>query len=96
MSFWSWFKDVLTDVGEHEPVPIHLEREGEDAYAFRLGLRAGFRGHETARIPIGRRPNPAPHPILDLQILIPPRLVKLPVHIKDRRPVIHQPALHLS
>jgi hypothetical protein len=55
---------VVTDVGEHEAVPIHLEREAEEGYTFRLGLRAGFRGHETARIPIGRRPNPAPHPIL--------------------------------
>ena len=64
MGLWTWFKDVVTDVGEHEAVPIHLEREGEEGYTFRLGLRAGFRGHETARIPIGRRPNPAPHPIL--------------------------------
>src|SRR5919197_1548705 len=35
-----------------------------EGYAFRLGVRAGFGGQETARIPVRRRPNPAPHPIL--------------------------------
>ena len=64
LGLWTWAKDVVTDVGEHEPVPIHLERVGEDRYAFRLGLRAGFGGQETARIPVWRRPNPAPHPVL--------------------------------
>jgi hypothetical protein len=55
---------VIADRGEHEPVPIHLERSAEHAYAFRLGLRAGFGGQETARIPVGMRVNPAQHPIL--------------------------------
>jgi hypothetical protein len=69
---------VIADRGEHEPVPIHLERGTPHpahsaepsasgvthAYAFRLGLRAGFGGQETARIPVGMRLNPAPHPIL--------------------------------
>ena len=70
---WSWARGVLADRGEHEPVPIHLERaaptpgaSAKDAggYVFRLGVRAGFGGQETARIPVGRRQNPAPHPIL--------------------------------
>ncbi|MBD0280952.1 MAG: hypothetical protein ICV69_01975 [Thermoleophilaceae bacterium] len=55
---------MIADRGEDEPVPIHLERTSEHAYAFRLGVRAGFGGGETARIPVGRRVNPAPHPIL--------------------------------
>ncbi|MFN2617362.1 MAG: hypothetical protein ABR581_09595 [Thermoleophilaceae bacterium] len=64
MGLWSWFTSVLADKGEDEPIPIDLERVGEDRYAFRLGLRAGFGGQETARIPVERRPNDAPHPIL--------------------------------
>src|SRR5918999_514012 len=52
------------DSGEHEPVPIYLERAEDDGYAFRLGVRAGFGGQETARIPVQRRTNPDPHPIL--------------------------------
>ena len=55
---------MIADRGEHEPVPIHLERSAEHAYAFRLGLRAGFGGQETARIPVGLRVNPAQHPVL--------------------------------
>lgn len=54
---------MIADRGDQEPIPIDLERTGE-GYAFRLGVRAGFGGQETARIPVGRRPNPAPHPIL--------------------------------
>jgi hypothetical protein len=62
---WRWARDVIADRGEHEPVRIFLERDpGGDGYAFRLGVRAGFGGQETARIPVSRRPNPAPHPIL--------------------------------
>jgi hypothetical protein len=74
----AWVRRVIAERGEHEPVPIHLERgpkhsarpsaQGRDyaehAYAFRLGVRAGFGGGETARIPVGRRVNPAPHPVL--------------------------------
>ena len=55
---------VLADVGEHEPVPIHLERVPGGGYAFRLGVRAGFGGHDTARVAITQRVNPDPHPIL--------------------------------
>ena len=65
MGLWTWIKGVVAETGEHEPVPIHLERTAEaDGYAFRLGVRAGFGGQQVARIPVGRRPNPAPHPIL--------------------------------
>jgi hypothetical protein len=62
----SWVRHVLTaDVGEHEPVPIYLERSREeDGYVFRLGVRAGFGGQETARIPVCHRTNRDPHPIL--------------------------------
>lgn len=59
---------MVADRGEHEPVPIHLERVPGTAsgggYAFRLGVRAGFGGGETARIPIASRVNASPHPIL--------------------------------
>ena len=55
---------MIADRGEHEPVPIFLERTAEDGYAFRLGVRAGFGGQETARVPVTRRTNPDPHPIL--------------------------------
>jgi hypothetical protein len=55
LPLWSWIRDVVADRGEHEPVPIALERTGESAYAFRLGVRAGYGGGETARIPVGRR-----------------------------------------
>ena len=59
----TWIRAVLADTGEEDPVPIALERAG-GAYAFRLGLRAGFGGQEVARIPVSVRPNPHPHPIL--------------------------------
>jgi hypothetical protein len=61
---WRWVRDVVADRGEHDPVPIFLEKAGGDDYSFRLGLRAGIGGHETARIPVGRRLNPDPHPVL--------------------------------
>jgi hypothetical protein len=65
MELWSWIKHVVRDVGEHDPVPIDLERPREgDGYVFRLGVRAGFGGQETARIPVAKRTNPAPHPVL--------------------------------
>src|SRR5918999_3048590 len=64
LPFGSGGREVVGAGGEHEPVPIALERTGESAYAFRLGVRAGYGGGETARIPVGRRVNPSPHPIL--------------------------------
>lgn len=59
-----WVRDVTLERGEHAAVPVALERDGHGGYAFRLGLRAGFGGEATARIPVSRRTNPAPHPIL--------------------------------
>src|SRR5919197_176648 len=65
MRLWRWVRDVIAETGEHEPVPISLEREpGADGYVLRLGYRAGFGGQVVARIPIRRRPNPHPHPVL--------------------------------
>jgi hypothetical protein len=62
---WSWAKRIATETGMDPDIPIAVERavDGE-GYAFRLGVRAGFGGQDTARIPIGRWPNPAPHPLL--------------------------------
>jgi hypothetical protein len=61
---WEWIRGVVADRGEHDPVPIALERTPELGFGFRLGVRAGYGGGETARIPVGRRINPSPHPIL--------------------------------
>ena len=54
----------MAEDGRPAPIPIDLERAPDGAYTFRLGVRAGFGGQETARIPIEWRVNPAPHPIL--------------------------------
>jgi hypothetical protein len=54
----------MTETGLDAPVPIDLERSPGGGYAFRLGVRAGIAGQDTARIPISVRMNPAPHPIL--------------------------------
>lgn len=65
MKLLDWTRRVIADVGEQEPVPIHLERTADGhGYLLRLGVRAGFGGQETARIPVAQRINPAPHPIL--------------------------------
>src|SRR5919204_2523828 len=65
MSVWRWARHVVADRGEEAPVPIFLERLGHDGgYRFRLGVRAGFGGQETARIDVQRRMNPDPHPVL--------------------------------
>jgi hypothetical protein len=65
LGLWSWIRGVIADRGEHAPVPVHLERgAGGEGYAFRLGVRAGFGGQETARIPVRMRINESPHPIL--------------------------------
>jgi hypothetical protein len=62
---WRWIRAVIADRGEHDPVPIFLEKgEAADSYSFRLGLRAGFGGQDIARIPVGKRINPNPHPVL--------------------------------
>jgi hypothetical protein len=64
MGVWRWIRDVIAEQGDQQEVPIHLERGADGEYGFRLGVRAGFGGQETARIPIACRPNPADHPIL--------------------------------
>jgi hypothetical protein len=65
VSVWRWAKHVVADRGEEAPVPIFLERLGHDGgYRFRLGVRAGFGGQETARIEVHRRMNADPHPVL--------------------------------
>jgi flotillin len=48
---WSWIRAVVADRGEHEPVPIDLERSGPDGngYVFRLGVRAGYGGGTYVR-----------------------------------------------
>jgi len=61
---WRWIRDVVADVGDHEAVPIFLERRPDEGYALRLGYRAGFGGQETARIPVHVRRNEHPHPVL--------------------------------
>jgi hypothetical protein len=36
VGFVTWVKGVIADRGEHDPIPIHLERVSEEGYAFRL------------------------------------------------------------
>ena len=56
---------MIADRGEHTPLPVYLAHgSGGEGYAFRLGVRAGFGGQETARIPVHVRINESPHPIL--------------------------------
>jgi hypothetical protein len=65
VDLWSWIRRVIADRGEVAPVPVYLERAPDGhGYVFRLGVRAGFGGQETARIPVHARINPSPHPIL--------------------------------
>jgi hypothetical protein len=74
---WSWIKRTVTDTGGgFEPVPIGLERNpgatvelGAEnppdvhLYLLRVGMRSGF-GRTEAGLPVYRRVNPSPHPIL--------------------------------
>jgi hypothetical protein len=72
-----WFMRVVREADRGEPVPITIERNREAAvemgaqnppdvplYRFRLGLRAGFSGEQSARIPVFKKVNPNPHPVL--------------------------------
>jgi hypothetical protein len=62
---WRWIREVIAETGEHEPVPIFLERRaGHEGYVLRLGYRAGLGGQNVARIMVNRRMNPDPHPVL--------------------------------
>src|SRR2546426_577290 len=63
MGLWSWMREVIAYQGEHAPVPIHLERS-DDGYVFRLGVRAGIRGQEPARLSIRQPMYGSPHPVL--------------------------------
>jgi hypothetical protein len=72
-----WFARNVRATSDPDPVPITLERNREAAvelgahnppdlplYRFRVGLRAGFSGEASAAIPVFRRVNPHPHPVL--------------------------------
>jgi hypothetical protein len=73
----SWVKRTITDTGAgFEPVPIGLERNPDAVvelgaenppdvhlYVLRVGMRSGF-GATEAGLPVYRRVNPSPHPIL--------------------------------
>jgi hypothetical protein len=77
MTVWSWTKRVITDTGGgFEPVPVGLERNPDAVvelgaenppdvplYVLRVGLESGF-GRTQAGLPVYRRDNPSPHPIL--------------------------------
>jgi hypothetical protein len=77
MNLWGWIKRTVTDTGGgFEPVAIGLERNpgamvelGAEnppdvhLYLLRVGMRSGFGGTE-AGLPVYRRVNPSPHPIL--------------------------------
>src|SRR3954454_15439312 len=60
---WSWARRVATETGLDPQISIAVER-GEGRFGVRLGVRAGFGGQDTARIPVSRRPNTSPHPVL--------------------------------
>ena len=73
---WDWTKRVVTDqTGGVEPVPVGIERNpaavemGASAppdvplYVLRVGVRGGF-GRTRAGLPVHRRENPSPHPVL--------------------------------
>lgn len=78
MRAWTWAKRVAADqTGGVAPVPIELERNPGAAvemgaenppdvplFLLRVGLRGGFEGAVRAGIPVYRRDNPAPHPVL--------------------------------
>ena len=77
LSLWSWTKRVVTDqTGGVEPVAIDIERNpgavvelGAEnppdlpLYVLRVGVRSGF-GRVRAGLPVYRRENPSPHPVL--------------------------------
>jgi hypothetical protein len=77
MGLWDFIKRTATETGgEPEPVPVGLERNpgavielGAEnppdvhLYLLRVGMRSGF-GRQEAGLPVYRRVNPSPHPIL--------------------------------
>jgi hypothetical protein len=77
MGLWSWTRHVVTDqTGGIEPVPVDIERNPDAVvelgaenppevplYVLRIGVRSGF-GRVRAGLPVYRRENPSPHPVL--------------------------------
>jgi hypothetical protein len=78
LSLWGFIKRTVTAEtgGEPEPIPIGLERNPDAAielgaenppdvhlYLLRVGMRSGF-GQTEATLPVYRRVNPSPHPVL--------------------------------
>jgi hypothetical protein len=77
LTLWGWTKRVITDqTGGVEPVPIEIERNPDAVvelgaenppdlplYVLRVGVRGGF-GGVRAGLPVFRRENPSPHPVL--------------------------------
>lgn len=77
MPLWSWIRRVATDTGGgFEPIPVEIERNPTAVvelgaenppdvhlYLLRVGMRSGF-GQTEAGLPVYRRVNPSPHPIL--------------------------------
>jgi hypothetical protein len=78
LTVFGWARRVVRSEtgGEPEPVPIGLERNPDAAielgaenppdvhlYMLRVGMRSGF-GQTEAGLPVYRRVNPSPHPIL--------------------------------
>jgi hypothetical protein len=77
LSLWSRAKRIATDqTGGVEPVAVDLERNPQAVvelgaenppdvplYVLRVGVRGGF-GRVRAGLPVFRRENPSPHPIL--------------------------------
>src|SRR5919204_489778 len=50
-------QDAPDEMGAYNPPDVPL-------YRFRVGLRAGFGGESSAAIPVFKRVNPHPHPVL--------------------------------
>jgi hypothetical protein len=50
-------REAAVEMGAHNPPDVPL-------YRFRLGMRAGFSGDQSACIPVFRKVNPHPHPVL--------------------------------
>ena len=77
MGLWGWTRAVATDqTGGVEPVSVGLERNpgaivelgahnppDVPLYVLRVGIEGGF-GRARAGLPVYRRENPSPHPIL--------------------------------
>jgi hypothetical protein len=74
---FDWFVHNVRTTDVQQPVHVDLERNREAAvemgarnppdmplYRFSLGVRAGFSGEAEACIPVYKRVNPHPHPVL--------------------------------